>query len=162
MFHFIFSNSIKIGVIWFFLNAMFSILSGFSTVKSESTEHHYIIESHSFLRDIASKRIDLECAESTPASSENKLSVTEVYNKGYDAFVRCSTEVVPIAMNVTTMLGEAIYTPVGASIPIAVHKAYLIDDNDKSNRCSHQVTALISACPDVAKRYITSQKIMNM
>jgi hypothetical protein len=163
MFHFIFSNYIKIGVAWFLINAAFSIVSSFSTVKSESTEHHYVINSHSFLRDIASKRIDLECAESTPASSENKLSVSEVYNKGNDAFFRCATEVIPIALNVTTMLGEAIYTPVGASIPIAGHKAYLSDDNDKKdNRCSHQVNTLISACPSVAKRYITSQEIMKM
>lgn len=159
MIHFIFSNCIKIGVIWLLLNAIFSILSGFSTVKSESAEHHYIINSRSFLSDIASKKIDLECAESTPASSENKLSVTEVYNKGYDAFILCPTEVIPIALNVATTLGEAAYTPVGASIPIAVHKAYLIDDNEKSNRCSHQVNTLISACPSVAKRYITPQKL---
>lgn len=159
MFHFIFSNCIKIGVAWFLINAIFSILSGFSAVKSESTEHHYIINSHLFLQDIANKRIDLECAESTPVSSENKLSVSEVYNKGYDALIRCSTEVIPIALNVATTLGEAAYAPVGASIPIALHKAYLIDDNEKSNRCSHQVNTLISACPSVAKRYITPQKL---
>lgn len=150
---------IRIGVIWLLVNAAFSVVSSFSTVKSESTEHHYVIKSHAFLSDIASKRIDLECAESTPASSESKLSVSEVYNKGNNALLRCASEVIPIALNVTTMLGEAAYTPIGASIPIAVHKAYLIDDNEKSNRCSHQVYTLISACPSVAKRYITPQKL---
>lgn len=154
MLEFTIKDIFSIGALWITANLAFSLFSASETIATDSNELTYAIDSHSFLSDIAERRIDKECADSPAIDDEHELSMGDVYKIGNSAHVRCPLESYTIALNSLQLLGETAFTPTKASIPIAASKATLSDSDAKPERCSDQVNKLILACPEVVRRYI--------